>query len=294
MNHISKIGVVLTLGVATAGLAAPGPEHTSGPIVPRASQATLQPVIAPTSSPLAVVEEMRSVNTQYGQAREFLMRTDPRVTTYTVAAEMAEDAYQDKLKELADASSETARFRAQAEALQREITSSALPIQKRREAARRNRELLFRVETAEDRIGSNPEALRRQERLGRAQAALDARIAEIMKTDPRTAAIAARREELMKQMEELAKIVPPLGAHAFGTSPTLSPNAGLLPPRPVGAFTTATLPRAGRPPLTLPEDAFTTRTLPPTGGPLPRLGDGSSTPTLPRAGTTPPPSPPKP
>ncbi|MCX8036306.1 MAG: hypothetical protein N3D11_04455 [Candidatus Sumerlaeia bacterium] len=229
---------------------------TTKPLASRVVTPTPTPYATPpTTHPLQAPAELRLVEISLAQAKQSLL-LDPEVAPLVAAFEQAKKILDEKTKERVWRSTETAQLQREADALRIEMTNPALPIETRRAAARRNREIIARLNQIEARVKNDPEIAALQTAVGRAAIALDNKMLEKLRANPQMAPLLARREVLMKQVEQLEADLQKL--HPRPTTSTLpvtsaATTASRLLPRP--RITPPTPPRLPRGRLDTPTTA---------------------------------------
>lgn len=223
---------------------------TTKPLASRvATPAPTPHATPPTTNPLQAPAELRLVEISLAQAKQSLL-LDPEVAPLVAAFEQAKKTLDEKTKERVLRSTETAQLQREADALREEMTNAALPLETRRAAARRNREIILRLNQIEQGLKSDPEIAALQTAVGRAAIALDNKMLEKLKANPQIAPLLARREVLQKQVEQLEadqqNIRPRPTTSTLGLTLGATTGSRSLP-RPRTAITTAPRLLRGRP-----------------------------------------------
>jgi capsule polysaccharide export protein KpsE/RkpR len=242
--------LALTIGIASAAEppATSAPQTTSARLPQEITSGTLAPQM--TTATAALFAELQQVQSEMIPAQQALLN-DPELRALADAVRKAEQALARATGEALDASTDTARLRAQMNALQSEITSTALPVEQRRAAFRRHHDLYLQMRILEQEARNKPLVTALAAAAQKANATLQAKVNEKLRSNPQTARLLARREEIQKELEALRRR-PPESETAPTTFPLrVQPRARPLVPTPTPA------------PFTKPEASPTTLSLTP-------------------------------
>ncbi|MBM3334978.1 hypothetical protein FJY63_09990 [Candidatus Sumerlaeota bacterium] len=193
------ISVAVFLGLWQMGRAGePALRGLVGPTSPPAH------VARPTTDTIMLMYKIHALEMRLMASREALT-SDPEIIASSDAARKAEDALDRRMKELTDGSTETARLRAEMAPLRNEMTSQTLAVEKKREAARRYHELAVKMRSIEERLTTGAEIVALTNAVQRARTALEQKIAEKLKANPKTAPLVRQRDELREKLEAIVK-----------------------------------------------------------------------------------------
>jgi len=242
MNRIGKethalvIALALMAGIASAAepSATSAPMITSAPLPLEITSGTLAPQM--TTGTAALVAELQQIRFQMIPAQQALSK-DPDIRALAEGVRKAQEALARATEEALNATTDTARLRAHLSTLQSEITSTALSVEQRRDAFRRYHDVYLKMRILEQEARNKPNVTALAAVADKAGVALEAVMNGKLRSNPQTARLIARRDEIEKELDSLRKRPPSPDAGPTTFPLTTQPGSRPLVPTPTPAPT---------------------------------------------------------